>query len=145
MKINNKQLKQIIKEELNKVLNEMSGVGLDALKPQMDQQEYSIIKNNIQRSERQLGFYIIDLEETFMPNRFYAERGFPGLYWTKLAKPFIYKGFNLDQADVQNVKQAVLENPSVFTPTGLGRAIAIIEFLDKSSGGVKIIDSSVYR
>ena len=144
MKLTNKELKQIIKEELNKVLNEMSAGGLDALKPQMDQNEYSIIRNNIMRSQKQLGFYIMGLEETFSPNRFYTERGFPGVYWTKLAKPFVYKGIKLDQNDVQNVKQAVLENPSVFTPTGLGRAIAIIEFLDKSSGGVQIIDSSVF-
>ena len=144
MKLTNKELKQIIKEELNNVLNEMSGGGLDALKPQMDQNEYSIIKNNITRSDKQLGFYIMDLEEAFSPNRFYAERGFPGSYSTKLAQPFVYKGIKLDQNDVQNVKQAVLENPSVFTPTGLGRAIAIIEFLDKSSGGVQIIDSSVF-
>ena len=47
MKITNKQIKQIIKEELNKVLNEMSGGGLDALKPQMDQEEYKLISNNI--------------------------------------------------------------------------------------------------
>lgn len=145
MKITNKQIKQIIKEELNKVLNEMSGGGLDALKPQMDQEEYSFIMNNIQRSQKQLGFYIMNLEEAFNPNRFYAKSGFPGIYWTRLAKPFIYQGYELNQEDVQAAKQAVLENPSVFTPTGLGRAIAIIEFLDKSSGGVKIIDSSVYR
>ena len=145
MKINNKQLKQIIKEELSKVLNEMSGGELDALKPQMDQDEYAFIMNNIQRSQRQLGFYIRDLEESFSPNRFYAERGFSGSYWTALARPFLFKGVQLDQNDVQAAKQAVLENPSAFTPTGLGRAIAIIEFLDKSSGGVKIVDSSVYR
>ena len=145
MKITNKQIKQIIKEELNKVLNEMSGGGLDALKPQMDQEEYSFIMNNIQRSQKQLGFYIMALEEAFNPNRFYAKSGFAGIYWTRLAKPFIYQGYQLDQNDVQNVKQAVLENPSAFTPTGLGRAIAIIEFLDKSSGGVKIVDSSAYR
>ena len=144
MKITNKQLKQIIKEELSYVLNEMSGGGLDALKPQMDQEEYSFIKNNIMRSDKQLGFYIMDLEEAFNPNRFYAKSGFAGTYWTKLAKPFIYKGYELDQNDVQNAKQAVLEDPSVFTPTGLGRAIAILEFLDKSTGGVKIIDSSLF-
>ena len=143
MKLTRKKLRQLIAESLN----EMSGrpMSLDALKPMMDQEEYSIIKNNIMRSQKQLGFYIIDLEETFMPNRFYAERGFPGYYWSNLAKPFLYKGLELDQADVQNVKQAVLENPSAFTPTGLGRSIAIIEFLDKSSGGVQIIDSSIYR
>ena len=142
MKITRKKLRQLIVESLNEMHG--SPMSLDALKPMMDQREYSIIRNNIMRSQKQLGFYIMDLEETFMPNRFYAERGFPGYYWTKLAKPYVYKGFNLDQADVQNVKQAVLENPSVFTPTGLGRAIAIIEFLDKSSGGFKIIDSSVF-
>ena len=143
MKLTRKKLRQLIAESLN----EMSGrpMSLDALKPMMDQEEYSIIKNNIMRSQKQLGFYIIDLEETFMPNRFYAERGFPGYYWSNLAKPFLYKGLELDQADVQNVKQAVLENPSAFKPTGLGRSIAIIEFLDKSSGGVQIIDSSIYR
>ena len=142
MKITRKKLRQLIAESLN----EMSGapMRLDALKPMMDQEEYSIIRNNIMRSQKQLGFYIMDLEETFMPNRFYAERGFPGLYWTKLAKPFIYQGFNLDQADVQNVKQAVLENPSVFTPTGLGRAIAVLEYLDKSSGGFTIIDKDAF-
>ena len=143
MKINNKQLKQIIKEELNKVLNEMSGGGLNALKPQMDQEEYKLISKNIRVNDRYIGSYIMALEESFMPNRFYATRGFPGIYWTKIAKPFVYKGYQLDQNDVQNVKQAVLENPSAFTPTGLGRAIAIIEFLDNSSGGVKMIDSSV--
>ena len=144
MKLTNKQLKQIIKEELSNVLNEMSGGGLDALKPQMDQEEYSFIKNNIMRSQKQLGFYIMGLEEAWNPNRFYAKEGFAGIYWTRLAKPFIYQGYELNQEDVQNAKQAVLENPSVFTPTGLGRAIAIIEFLDKSSGGVQIIDSSVF-
>ena len=143
MKLTRKKLRQLITQSLN----EMSGpqMSLDALKPMMDQEEYALISNNIMVNHRYIGSYIMALEESFMPNRFYATRGFPGIYWTKIARPFVYKGYELDQADVQNVKQAVLENPSAFTPTGLGRAIAIIEFLDKSSGGPTIIDASVYR
>ena len=67
MKITRKKLRQLIAESLNEMHG--SPMSLDALKPMMDQQEYSIIKNNIMRSQKQLGFYIIDLEETFMPNR----------------------------------------------------------------------------
>lgn len=147
MKINNKQLKQIIKEELNKVLNEMSGGGLDVLKPQMDQKEYKTVSDDI-KDEKDGGWYIrkyvMALEEAYRPNRFYAKAGFPGMYWTKIAEPFAYQKKVLNQEYVQKAKQEVIKDPSVFTPTGLGRVIAILEFLDESSGGIKGIDKDVF-
>ena len=144
MKLTRKKLRQLIAESLNEMSSPMNPMSLDALKPMMDQEEYALISNNIRVNDRYIGSYIMALEETWNPNRFYATRGFPGIYWTKIARTFVFKDYELDQADVQNVKQAVLENPSVFTPTGLGRAIAIIEFLDKSSGGFQRIDSSIF-
>ena len=129
MKITNKQIKQIIKEELSYVLNEMGGE-LDALKDQMDQREYDIVSNNIRLDNSYLARFIMGLEEAYRPNRMYAKAGFPGVYWTRITQAFAYEGYELNQEDLQNAKQAVLEDPSFFTPTGLGRAIAILEYLE---------------
>jgi hypothetical protein len=144
MKITRAKLRQLIAESLNEMSSPMNPMSLDSLKPMMDQNEYEIISNNIRIKDTYLGQLVMGLEEAWMPNRFYAKRGFPGIYWTKIAQPFVFQGYELKQEDVQNAKQAVLEDPSFFTPTGLGRAIAILEYLDKSSGGFTIIDKDVF-
>ena len=115
--------------------------------------EYDIIYNNLhsysgQRSHTgsQIGagaisFYIRGFDESMMaPNRFYtAEGGIrggvnPGVYWGRLSSAVM----NPDNYDVAGATQTLLnalfgpENPhgmGIFTPTGAGRAAAILHFL----------------
>jgi len=127
VKLTNKQLKQIIKEELSYVLNEMSG-GLDALKSNMDMFEYNMIRSNVNNPDKLVG-YLMELKDSNSPNRFYTEAGFPGVYWEMLANGAAIQGISISH-DVIRTKEAVIESSSLFTPTGLGRAIAILEYLE---------------
>ena len=127
MKLTNKQLKQIIKEELSYVLNEMSG-GLDVLKSNMDMFEYNMIRSNANNPDK-LVAYLMELKNSNSPNRFYTEAGFPGVYWEMLANGAAIQGISIIN-DVIRTKEAVMESSSMFTPTGLGRAIAILEYLE---------------
>ena len=128
MKLTNKQLKQIIKEELSYVLNEMSG-GLDVLKSNMDMFEYNLVKGSARNPDSLQG-YLEELQNTSGPNALYNEAGFPAVYWNSLANASAIPGYDMSY-DVQTGKEALIGFSNIFTPKGLSKAIAIIEYLEE--------------
>ena len=127
MKITNKQLKQIIKEELSHVLNEMSG-GLDNNNPNMDVFEYNLVINSA-KNPNSLQGYLEELQNTSGPNALYKEAGFPKAYWESLASATAIPGYDMSY-DVQTVKGALKRFSNLFTPKGLAKARAIIDYLE---------------
>ena len=128
MKITNKQLKQIIKEELSYVLNEMSGGELESLKSGMDMFEYNLVFNSAGNPNSLQG-YLEELQNTSGPNHLYSEAGFPATYWNMLASAAGIPGYDLSH-EIKTVKEAIIGFSNIFTPKGLAKAIAIIEYLE---------------
>ena len=78
MKLTNKQLKQIIKEELSYVLNEMSG-GLDVLKSNMDMFEYNLVKGSARNPDSLQGYGLPSLAS--FENGFYIHDSYATEDW----------------------------------------------------------------
>ena len=125
------------------------------------QNEYDIIINNlyVQGGQRDasganigikaISFYVRGFDESFTaPNRFYTAEGAevnPGVFWGRLSgaimNPDIY-----DIAGAWHTLTKALfsaENPhgmKIFTPTGAGRAAAILEFVREQApyAGIKL-------
>ena len=154
MKLNRKNLRRLILKEMAGMMGSAGG-GANPIDP-VDQlikavqagdygleaqEEYNMTYNNLNAyggyGAKAISFFIPGFDESMIPNRFYTEKGSqvnPGYYWGQLNRALMNPGSSDITVDSQNLLNALFgpENPhgmEIFTPTGAGRAAAILHFL----------------